>query len=318
MNRVRSTPLPPELVGARLDKALVALDDSLSRAAIQRLIRDGLVWIDGVPIPTAAHRLRPGALVQWTIPDPEPLGLQPETIPLEITFEDDHVLVINKPAGMVVHPGAGVNCGTLVHAVLGHCGGELSGIGGVLRPGIVHRLDKDTSGLLVVAKSDAVHQDLTRQFAAHTVQRRYTAIVRGVPRDRSGTIDAPIGRHPTARTKMAVRQQGGRAAITRYEIVAPLLDATLIHCHLQTGRTHQIRVHMAHIGHAVLGDPVYGAGSAPAKLWPERTRQIVASFQRQALHAGILGFRHPITGGDLRFTATPPEDFNVLFESLRK
>ncbi len=318
MNRVRSTTLPPELVGERLDKALVALDASLSRAAIQRLIRDGLVRVDDVPIPGAAHRLRPGALVQWTIPDPEPLGLQAETIALDIHFEDDHVLVINKPAGMVVHPGAGVNRGTLVHAVLGHCGGELSGIGGVSRPGIVHRLDKDTSGLLVVAKSDAVHQDLTRQFAAHTVQRRYTAIVRGVPRDRSGTIDAPIGRHPTARTKMAVRQQGGRAAITRYEIVAPLLDATLIHCHLQTGRTHQIRVHMAHIGHAVLGDPVYGAGSAPAKLWPEKTRQIVARFQRQALHAGILGFRHPITGENLRFTAEPPEDFNVLFDSLRK
>ncbi|MBF0141428.1 MAG: RluA family pseudouridine synthase [Magnetococcales bacterium] len=317
MNRVR-TPLPPELVGERLDKALVALDASLSRAAIQRLIREGRVWVDDVPILAAAQRLRPGAIVQWTIPDPEPLGLQPETIALDITFEDDHVLVINKPAGMVVHPGAGVNCGTLVHAVLGYCGDELSGIGGVLRPGIVHRLDKDTSGLLVVAKSDAVHLDLTRQFAAHTVQRRYTAIVRGVPRDRSGTIDVPIGRHPTARTKMAVRQQGGRAAITRYEIVEPLLDATLIHCHLQTGRTHQIRVHMAHIGHAVLGDPVYGAGFAPAKHWPEKTRQIVARFQRQALHAGILGFRHPITGRDLRFTAAPPEDFNVLFDSLRK
>ncbi|MBF8274672.1 MAG: ribosomal large subunit pseudouridine synthase D, partial [Magnetococcales bacterium] len=268
-------PLPPEMVGARLDKAMVAMDESLSRAAIQRLIHEGMVRVDGFPARSPSQRLRGGEVLEWTLPDIKITELVAESIALDIRFEDSHLVVINKPAGMVVHPGAGVHCGTLVHAILGHCGGELSGIGGWLRPGIVHRLDKDTTGLLVVAKSDGVHQGLARQFESHTVSRRYMAIVRGIPRDRTGLIDAPVGRHPTVRTKMAVRVVGGRAAVTRYEVVEPLVECALVHCVLQTGRTHQIRVHMAHRGYPLLGDMVYSRGFVPPRQWPEAVRQTV-------------------------------------------
>lgn len=309
--------LPGEGGGERLDKVMVAMDASLSRSAVQRLIREGVVYVDGFPAVAVSQRVRGGEKVEWTVPDPEPLELVAESISLDIRFEDRHLVVINKPAGMVVHPGAGVNCGTLVHAILGHCGGDLSGIGGAIRPGIVHRLDKDTSGLIVVAKSDDVHQGLARQFAAHSVVRRYMAIVRGVPRDRIGLIDEPIGRHPAVRTKMAVRSRGGRVAVTRFEVVELLPGSALVHCILQTGRTHQIRVHMAHRGHPLLGDLVYGRGFDPPRHWPEGVRQTVKDFRRQALHAGILGFEHPVTGEMLKFTSAPPEDFQKLLDGLR-
>ncbi|MBF0134209.1 MAG: RluA family pseudouridine synthase [Magnetococcales bacterium] len=317
MNPVRMH-LPVDMDGERLDKAMVVLDASLSRTAIQRLIREERVRVDGHLIRSPSQRLRGGEVVEWTVPDLKPSALVAETIALDIRFEDGHLVVINKPAGMVVHPGAGVHEGTLVHALLGHCGGDLSGIGGWLRPGIVHRLDKDTSGLLVVAKSDVVHQGLSRQFEAHTVSRRYMALIRGVPRDRSGMIDAPVGRHPTVRTKMAVRVQGGREAVTRFEVVEVLTGCALVHCVLQTGRTHQIRVHMAHIGHPLLGDLVYSRGFDPPRRWPEEVRQEVLQFRRQALHAGTLGFLHPVTGGRMQFTVEPPDDFQRLLDALRQ
>lgn len=310
--------LPAEMDGERLDKAMVALDTSLSRTAIQRLIREEMVRVNGQLVSSPSQRLRGGEVLEWTVPDLKPSELIAETIALDIRFEDKHLVVINKPAGMVVHPGAGVHCGTLVHALLGHCGGDLSGIGGWLRPGIVHRLDKDTSGLLVVAKSDEVHQGLSRQFEAHTVSRRYMAMVRGVPRDKTGTIDAPVGRHPTARTKMAVRVHGGRVAVTRYEVIEVFTGCALVHCVLQTGRTHQIRVHMAHVGHPLLGDLVYGRGFEPPRSWPESVRQEVLQFRRQALHAGTLGFLHPVTVDRMQFTVDPPDDFQGLLNGLRQ
>ncbi|MBF0110890.1 MAG: RluA family pseudouridine synthase [Magnetococcales bacterium] len=317
VNRLQKR-LPEEMAGERLDKALAILDQTLSRVAIQRLIHDGRVWVNDAPPRGPSQRMHGGEMLAWERPEPEPSSLVAEAIPLDIRFEDGHLLVIDKPAGMVVHPGAGVNQGTLVHAVLGHCGDTLSGIGGVLRPGIVHRLDKDTSGLLVVAKSDGVHQGLAAQFEAHSVTRRYLAILRGIPRDPSGVIDAPIGRHPGQRTRMAVRSQGGRNAVTRFRVQEILAGTcALIHCHLQTGRTHQIRVHLAHIGHPVLGDPVYGRGFDPPRHWPDAIRRTIIDFRRQALHAETLGFRHPVTGEPLLFVADPPEDFRHLLDSLR-
>ncbi|MBF0172144.1 MAG: RluA family pseudouridine synthase [Magnetococcales bacterium] len=311
--------IPEAMAGERLDKAMATLDETLSRVAIQRLIRDGKVWVNGAMPRSISQRMRGGEVLEYDVPDPEPLELIAETIPLDIHFEDAHLLVINKPADMVVHPGAGVNRGTLVHAILGHCGGTLSGIGGRLRPGIVHRLDKDTSGLLVVAKSDAAHQGLAAQFEVHSVIRRYRAIVRGIPRDGVGVIDAPIGRHPTLRTRMAVRAQGGRAAMTRFKVMEVLAGGcALVQCILQTGRTHQIRVHMAHVGHPLLGDPVYGRGFDPPRNWPEAFRQEVLGFRRQALHAGVLGFVHPVTGERLQFEVDLPADFRQLLDGLRQ
>jgi 23S rRNA pseudouridine1911/1915/1917 synthase len=258
--------------------------------------------------------------MRWTIPgratppmpESRPAHNEPQAIPLTIAFEDEHLLVVNKPAGLVVHPAAGNLDGTLVNALLHHCGGSLSGIGGVARPGIVHRIDKDTSGLLVVAKTDVAHEGLAKQFAAHSVDRRYLAIVSAVPAVAHGSVDAPLARSAANRKKIAVVEGSrGKRAVTHWRRVRPLKDAALVECRLETGRTHQVRVHMASIGHPLLGDPVYGrSGKAHAKLLKE------LGFDRQALHAAELGFTHPVTGRRLSFSSAMPPDMQELLAAL--
>jgi len=246
------------------------------------------------------------------VPEPEPAHNEAQDIPLRVVFEDEHLLVVDKPAGLVVHPAAGNRDGTLVNALLHHCGGSLSGIGGVARPGIVHRIDKDTSGLLVVAKTDVAHEGLAKQFAAHTIERRYLAIVTGVPKTSEGTVDAPLARSSANRKKIAIVEGGrGKRAVTHWRRVSPLRDSALVECRLETGRTHQVRVHMASIGHPLLGDPVYGgSGKTHGKLLKE------LQFQRQALHAAELGFVHPVTKNRLSFASAMPPDMQELFNRL--
>ncbi|WP_342360774.1 RluA family pseudouridine synthase [Terrarubrum flagellatum] len=317
---------------ARLDATLAAAIDGLSRTRAQALIRDGAVTSDGVPLRDPALRIgAQGLTVAVTIPDPVAAEPTPEAIPLDIVHEDADLIVINKPAGMVVHPSAGHDSGTLVHALLHHCAGGLSGVGGVMRPGIVHRLDKDTSGLMVAAKNDRAHRGLAAQFADHgregALERRYQAIAWGAPHPARQTIDAALDRHPHDRERMAVtRGERGRFAITHVETIETFLGvdtksppvASLLHCALETGRTHQIRVHLAHIGHPLLGDPVYGPGfrTKIVKLG-EPARDALENLNRQALHAGLLGFEHPVTGEHLLFEREPPADFAALIEALR-
>ena len=252
-------------------------------------------------------------------PRPAPARPAPQNIPLQIAFEDDHLIVIDKPAGLVVHPGPGSPDGTLVNALLAHCGDSLSGVGGVARPGIVHRIDKDTSGLLVAAKSDAAHAGLAAQFAEHSIERRYTALAWGEPRPLTGRIDADIGRDPSHRTKMAVRRDGGRAATTYYAVMARYSGLlSLIDCRLSTGRTHQIRVHLAHRGNPLVGDYLYGGRRHLPQPWRETPPAIaVESFGRQALHAARLGFVHPATGRALSFEAALPQDIAALVSALK-
>ncbi|MEM1197142.1 MAG: RluA family pseudouridine synthase [Pseudomonadota bacterium] len=303
---------------ARLDKALAESTD-LSRARVQALIAEGAVEVNGATATSASAKVAAGASFSITIPPAAEAEAQPQNIPLDIAFEDEHLIVVNKPAGLVVHPAAGNPDGTLVNALLHHCGGSLSGIGGVARPGIVHRIDKDTSGLLVAAKSDAAHEKLAAQFAAHTVHRRYLAITGGAPRQREGTIDARIGRSDANRKKMAVLPKNssrGKHAVTRYTVIdrfGPVgyEDAALIECRLETGRTHQVRVHCASIGHALLGDPLYG--SAPKSLKPLLKG---LGFARQALHAAELGFSHPMGGQFVSFSAPVPKDMQELIDEL--
>jgi 23S rRNA pseudouridine1911/1915/1917 synthase len=246
------------------------------------------------------------------VPDPEPAHNTPQDIPLNVVFEDEFLLVVDKPAGLVVHPAAGNLDGTLVNALLHHCRGSLSGIGGVARPGIVHRIDKDTSGLLVVAKTDVAHEGLAKQFAAHSIDRRYLAIVSGVPKLIEGTVDAPLARSPFNRKKIAVVGTGrGKRAVTHWQRKMVLRDAALVECRLETGRTHQVRVHMASIGHPLVGDPVYGrSGKGHGKLLKE------IGFHRQALHAAVLGFIHPVTKHRLSFSSPMPADMQELFNAL--
>ncbi|MEO5370989.1 MAG: RluA family pseudouridine synthase [Magnetococcus sp. DMHC-1] len=318
--------IPDSLAGSRVDQALTACDHTMSRSAIQRLIKQGAVQRCGPatigsvpeePVLDSAAKVRTGERYRILLPDPEPGTALPEKIPLVVRFEDAHLLVIDKPAGLVVHPGAGNPQGTLVNALLHHCGGTISGVGGPFRPGIVHRLDKDTSGLLVVAKSDAVHRHLAQQFAQHTVTRRYLALVKGHPAQTRGTVDAPIGRHATLRTRMAVTSHHGRTAITHYTILEKLPGFAFIACRLETGRTHQIRVHLAHIGHPLLGDPVYSRAFHPPPHWPESVQQKVVTLGRQALHATTLGFTHPVTEERLEYDSPLPEDFMSLLGALR-
>jgi 23S rRNA pseudouridine1911/1915/1917 synthase len=275
---------------------------SLSRTRIARLADEGRVRVDGRPR-KPAFRLRPGQMVEIVVPPPAPSGVLPESIPIDIVLEDEDLLVVNKPAGLTVHPAPGHPSGTLVNALLSAVSG-LAGIGGTLRPGIVHRLDKDTSGLLVVAKSDAAHRSLAAQFKAHTAQRTYLAVVRGRVRRDAGTIAAPLGRHPVRRTRIAVVPRG-REAVTHYTALERFRDATLLACRLETGRTHQIRVHLAHAGHPVIGDPVYGRARAP-------------EITRQALHAARLEFTHPRTGRRVTCTAPLPDDMARLLTRLRR
>lgn len=307
--------------GARLDRALAAAFPDLSRSRLKALIQDGRVSIDGAPVNDPAARVPEGALARIRVPDPAPARPRPRAIPLDIRYEDAALVVIAKPAGLVVHPAAGHEDDTLVNALLAHCGDTLSGIGGVKRPGIVHRIDKDTSGLLVVAKTDAAHQSLAAQFAEHSVERAYRAFVKGGPRPPAGTIEGALGRSNTNRQKMAVKARG-KPARTHYETLAiygAALDpvAALVECRLETGRTHQIRVHMAHIGHALLGDATYGrAGHAAWRGVSPEIRERLQGFPRQALHAFRLGFRHPETGEPLRFEDEMPSDLKGLAHLL--
>lgn len=318
-----------EDAGSRLDKTLAGRFTELSRARIQALIAGGQVRVDGAPETNASRKLRGGEKVVLALPPPEAAEPRGEVIPLEILHEDADLVVLNKPAGMVVHPSNGHETGTLVNALIAHCGASLSGINGVLRPGIVHRLDKDTSGLLVVAKNDRAHRGLAEQFADHgrtgPLERRYLAIVWGEMPRNSGTIDAAITRSTANREKMVVsRAERARFAITHYEVLATYahagrIVASLIACRLETGRTHQIRVHLAHIGHPLLGDTLYGMGfKTRAAQLSEPARAALERLGRQALHAETLAFAHPRDGGLRAFQADPPADFEALRASLAK
>jgi len=276
------------------------------------LTKAGALTCNGNAVRDPAIKVKGGERYTLALPDPEPAHNEPQEIPLPIVYEDEHLLVVDKPAGLVVHPAAGNRDGTLVNALLHHCGGSLSGIGGVARPGIVHRIDKDTSGLLVVAKHDKAHEGLARQFAAHSIDRRYLAILSGIPRQAEGTVDAPLARSPQNRKKIAIVSAGkGKRAVTHWKRLELLNDAALVECRLETGRTHQVRVHMASIGHPLVGDPVYGRGkSGHRKLLNQ------LDFRRQALHAAHLGFIHPVTKGRLSFDSALPSDMQELFTAL--
>ncbi|WP_428977919.1 RluA family pseudouridine synthase [Rhodoligotrophos appendicifer] len=309
--------------GERLDRMLVAHCGDLSRSRLKALIEAGRVTADGRKIGEARYRVKSGETIVLDLPPPEPAEPEGENIPLAVIYEDEQIIVIDKPAGLVVHPGAGHWTGTLVNALIAHCGESLSGIGGVKRPGIVHRLDKDTSGLLVVAKTDAAHAALSAQFAAHgrdgRLIRKYAAIVWGVTDRMRGTVRTQLGRMDANRQKIGVLRTGGRVAITHYETIARGSDdiASLIQCSLETGRTHQIRVHMAHIGHPLLGDEAYGKGFASrASRLSAPAREALAGLARQALHAETLGFHHPTRGDKLEFNSPFPEDFRALAQSL--
>jgi 23S rRNA pseudouridine1911/1915/1917 synthase len=304
--------LQPGQAGWRLDRALAAAAPTLSRERLKALIRGGAVELAGALVRDPATKVKGSEALRIAVPEPRPAHNEAQDIPLIVVFEDEHLLVVDKPAGLVVHPAAGNLDGTLVNALLHHCGGSLSGIGGVARPGIVHRIDKDTSGLLVVAKTDVAHEGLAKQFAAHSIDRRYLAIVDGVPTRSGGSIDAPLARSATNRKKIAIVEGSrGKRAVTHWRRLKPLRDAALIECRLETGRTHQVRVHMASIGHPLLGDPVYGrAGKGNAKLLKE------LGFHRQALHAAELGFTHPVTKDRLSFASPMPSDMQELFNAL--
>ncbi|HET8726858.1 MAG TPA: RluA family pseudouridine synthase [Alphaproteobacteria bacterium] len=303
----------PEGASGRLDKVLAAASEDLSRSRLQALIAAGRVAGDGATIDDPSYRVKPGQRFEIAVPPPEAAEPEAQQIALDVLYEDSDLLVVDKPAGMVVHPAAGNRDRTLVNALLAHCGDRLSGIGGVARPGIVHRLDKDTSGLMVVAKNDAAHAALSAQFADRSLSRTYQAVVRGMPASRSGEIEGAIGRSPRDRKKMAVVERGGKPALTRYRVLRAVgLAAALVECTLATGRTHQIRVHLAAIGHPLVGDPLYGGpvrGSGG-------TRQAMRTFPRQALHAVGLRFRHPRDGQEMRFESVLPNDIATLIRNL--
>lgn len=302
---VLSFTVASDTVSVRIDRYLTEQCPELSRSYIQKLLKDQKVKADHKTV-KANYKVQPGQEIVVEIPDAEPLDIQPEDIPLDILYEDPYLLVVNKPKGMVVHPAAGHTGGTLVNAVMAHCGENLSGINGVLRPGIVHRIDKDTTGALLVCKTDEVHRSLAEQLKEHSIKRRYRAIVRGNLKEDTGTIEGPIGRHPTDRKKMAINYKNGKDAVTHYMVLERFGQYTYVECRLETGRTHQIRVHMSSIGHPLLGDTVYGSGKDPFHL------------EGQTLHAMILGFIHPITGEYMEFSAPLPEYFLKLLEKLRK
>jgi 23S rRNA pseudouridine1911/1915/1917 synthase len=326
---IRTIEIAEAEAGQRLDRVLGIHIAELSRARLQSLIKQGHVTGARGTIEEPGLRVKPGERYVVAVPPPTPAEPQAEYTSLSIVHEDGDLIVVDKPAGMVVHPAPGHAGGTLVNALIAHCGESLSGIGGVRRPGIVHRLDKDTSGLLVVAKSDAAHHGLSEQFAAHgsdgRLSRRYVALVWGTPDRPRGAIDAPIARSRHNRTRMAISQgPTSRHAVTHYGLMEVFRDetgvpiASLIELELETGRTHQIRVHLAHIGHPVLGDPVYGSGfKSSARRLNEKAQAALAALDRQALHAAGLGFEHPVTGKRLSFESALPADFTALLEALR-
>ncbi|MGE5722895.1 MAG: RluA family pseudouridine synthase [Sphingomonadales bacterium] len=312
MSIFRAT-IAPDAGGWRLDRALAAALPTISRERIKALISSGRVRAEGGDaVRDPASKALAGAEYEIQVPEPEPAHNVPQDIALTIAYEDEHLIVVDKPAGLVVHPAAGNPDGTLVNALLHHCAGRLSGIGGVARPGIVHRIDKDTSGLLVAAKTDVAHEGLSAQFARHSVQRTYRAIVAGIPSPGEGTVDAPVARSTANRQKMAIVGEGrGKRAVTHYRLITPLREAALVECRLETGRTHQVRVHMTSIGHPLLGDPAYGRARPAHRELLKRLE-----FQRQALHAAELGFVHPVSKENLSFKSAVPSDMQELFRAL--
>ena len=289
----------------RLDKFLSAVLPDQSRSYLQKIIKDGSVLVNG-KAQKASYRMEDQDEILVDLPELKEPEIEAENIPLNILYEDDDLLMVNKPKGMVVHPANGHTSGTLVNAIMYHCQGNLSGINGVMRPGIVHRIDKDTTGALLVCKNDTAHRDLAQQLKDHTIKRRYRAIVAGNLKEDEGTVEGPIGRHPIDRKKMAINYKNGKDAVTHYKVLERFGNATYIECRLETGRTHQIRVHMTSLGHPLLGDEIYGSGKNPYHL------------QGQTLHAMVLGFIHPRTGEYMEFSAPLPEYFLNLLEKLRK
>lgn len=313
-DEILTVALEESAVGLRLDRALAEALPSLSRERVKTLIKGGRVaQANGTVLWDPSAKASGPATIEVRLPAPAAAHNVPQDMDLVIAYEDEHLIVVDKPAGMVVHPAAGNFDGTMVNALLHHCAGQLSGIGGVARPGIVHRIDKDTSGLIVAAKHDKAHEGLAKQFAAHSIDRRYIAIATGRLIPPEGKVDAPLGRSSTNRKKMAVVGEGrGKHAITHYRTIEPLKGATLIECRLETGRTHQVRVHMAHIGHPLVGDPVYGRAKKPLS---ETLK--ARNFARQALHAAHLGFIHPVTGNKIALDSPLPADMRELIDELR-
>jgi 23S rRNA pseudouridine1911/1915/1917 synthase len=304
--------------GTRLDRLIAASLPELSRSRVKALIEAGQVATGGATISDPSYRVKPGQSFAILVPEARPAAPTAQAIALDIVYEDADLIVVNKPAGMVVHPAPGNPDSTLVNALIAHCGASLSGIGGELRPGIVHRLDKDTSGLIVAAKNDAAHRGLSEAFARHDIERAYQAVVWGVPAPTQGEISGNIGRHRTNRKKMAILARGGKPALTRYRLLRRLGPAaSLVECRLATGRTHQIRVHLASIAHPVVGDPTYGRiTSARSGVLEKAAQAAVRGFNRQALHAFLLGFDHPRTGVHIRWSVGLPEDIKRLIDSL--
>ena len=292
----------PEIAdsGLRIDKYL----EQLSRSYIQKLLKSGLVLVDGKPV-KASYQVDEGDVISLDIPEAVEPEIEPENMDLDILYEDQDVILVNKPKGMVVHPAAGHYSHTLVNGLMYHCKDQLSGINGVMRPGIVHRIDMDTTGVIIACKNDMAHNSIAAQLKEHSITRRYQAIVHGVLKDDAGTIEGPIGRHPTDRKKMSINYNNGKSAVTHYKVLKRFRQYTHVECRLETGRTHQIRVHMASIGHPLLGDLVYGPGKCP-----------IPGLQGQTLHAGVLGFIHPRTGEYMEFTAPLPEYFAKLLNTL--
>lgn len=296
----------PEIAdsGLRIDKYLSSVNEQLSRSYIQKLLKSGLVLVDGKPV-KASYQVDEGDVISLDIPEAVEPEIEPEDMDLDILYEDQDVILVNKPKGMVVHPAAGHYSHTLVNGLMYHCKDQLSGINGVMRPGIVHRIDMDTTGVIIACKNDMAHNSIATQLKEHSITRRYQAIVHGVLKDDTGTIEGPIGRHPTDRKKMSINYNNGKNAVTHYKVLKRFRQYTHVECRLETGRTHQIRVHMASIGHPLLGDLVYGPGKCP-----------IPGLQGQTLHAGILGFIHPRTGEYMEFTAPLPEYFTKLLNTL--
>jgi 23S rRNA pseudouridine1911/1915/1917 synthase len=325
IGHLRRATVLSEHAGFRLDRFLAAALPDVSRSRLKALIEAGVVRCGNATIGDASMRVKQGQEYDVEVPPPEPALPAGQDIPLEVVYEDKDLIVINKPAGLVVHPAAGNPDGTLVNALIAHCGASLSGVGGVARPGIVHRLDKDTSGLLIAAKNDRAMKSLAKQFAAHTIERAYNAVVWGSPRMGDGVIEGDIGRNPFDRKRMAVLRGRGKPARTRYRVVERFGDparplASLIECRLETGRTHQIRVHLTHLGHPLIGDPTYGRAHRPPRAKTEieeKAYAAAANFPRQALHAWLLGFHHPTTQQTMRFKSDWPEDFAGLVAALR-
>ena len=294
-----------DCLGGRIDRILSEVLSEYSRSFVQNLFTDGLVFCNGKQV-SKSFKLKKGDRIEFTVPEPKKISLEPQNIPLDIIYEDNDLLVVNKPRGMVVHPAPGNYDSTLVNALLWHCKGNLSGINGVIRPGIVHRIDKDTSGLLLVAKNDNSHVSLSQQISVHSLDREYRAVIHGHLKEHEGTVDAPIGRSPNDRKKMCVINQNSKNAVTHYKVLEEYKDFSFVALKLETGRTHQIRVHMAYLGHPVAGDPIYGPKNG------------ITSLKGQCLHAGLIGFIHPSTGEHIKLEAPLPDYFTDFIGRIKK